>query len=109
MRNLPALLPMLICCGLPVALVPAAWAAARFEVQGPEMKNGLATWVITSDYQDYDIRHLGASRPHGCEGFVARGIDENDMAVLELHIIGTDMLGDSARLRFREIRFPYRI
>ena len=44
---------LLISCSLAAAFGPPAGAdPANFQVKGPEMKNGLATYVITSDYQE---------------------------------------------------------
>ncbi len=43
------------------------------------------------------IGHLSAAGAHGCEGFVARRIDERDLiASRRRHLVGTDMLGDAA-------------
>lgn len=45
----PALsVPLLICC----SLAAAGAAAANCEVEGPEKKDGIETYVLTSDYQE---------------------------------------------------------
>ena len=66
--------------------------------------------VIGGHHQHDDIRHLGAARPHGGEGLVARRVEEGDLrARRQLHLIGADMLGDATRLAGRHISMAQRV
>lgn len=50
--------------------------------------------VIRGNHDNHDIGGLGATGTHGGEGGVARGIQEGDHAVLGVHMVGTDVLGN---------------
>ena len=55
--------------------------------------------VVGSHDQHRDVGHLGAAGAHGGERFVARGIQERDLAtVWNIDLVGTDVLGDAAGL-----------
>ena len=55
--------------------------------------------VVGSNDDDGNIRHLGTTGTHGSEGLVTRGVEEGNLAtVLQLHVVGTDMLGDTTSL-----------
>ena len=54
--------------------------------------------VIRRDDQHHDIRDLSPARAHRGKGRVAGSVKEGDkLASRRLHLISTDMLGDSAR------------
>ena len=62
--------------------------------------------VVGGDDNDGDVGHLGTSGTHGREGLVAGGVEEGDLtAVSGLHLIGTDVLGDAARLAGDDVSF----
>ncbi len=53
--------------------------------------------VVGRDHQDDDVGDVGTAGAHFAEGFVARRVEEGDPGiVLQLHLVGADMLGDSA-------------
>ena len=54
--------------------------------------------VVGRHHQDDDVGGLGAARPHGGEGLVARRVEEGHLAVARVHLVGADVLGDAARL-----------
>src|SRR5699024_2912357 len=58
--------------------------------------------VIGRDHQDRDVGDVGTTGTHGGERLVTRGVDEGQRAVLvlvlDLDLIGTDVLGDAAGL-----------
>ena len=55
--------------------------------------------VVGGDDDDGDIGHLGTTGTHGRKSLVARRIEEGDASsVLEFHIVGTDVLGNTTRL-----------
>jgi hypothetical protein len=55
--------------------------------------------VVGRHHQDDDVRRLGAAGAHRREGGVARRVDEGDLlAVLQLDLIGADVLRDAAGL-----------
>ena len=58
--------------------------------------------IIRRHNQNRYVGHLGAARSHGREGFVARRIQEGELAglivVFDLDLIGTDVLGDATGL-----------
>jgi len=66
--------------------------------------------VVGRDYQDDDIRDLGATGTHRGEGFVAGRVDEDHrMAISSLDLVGADPLRDAARLFCRDSRFADRV
>ena len=52
--------------------------------------------VVGGHHQDDQVGDLGAAGAHGGEGLVTGGVEEDDLAALGLHMVGTDMLGDAA-------------
>ena len=55
--------------------------------------------IISSHDDDGNIRHFGTTSTHGGERLMSRGIEEGDTtAVVQLHIVGTDVLGDTTSL-----------
>ena len=54
--------------------------------------------VVSGDHEHHDVRHLCATGAHGGEGFVARGVEEHDLAPSGGHMVRADVLGDAARL-----------
>ena len=72
--------------------------------------------VIRRHHDDDNIRHLGAARTHAGERLVARGIEEHDLAARrrraflgEAHLVGADVLRDSAGFARRHVRFADRV
>src|SRR4051794_29688142 len=58
--------------------------------------------VVRRDHQHRDVGDLGTTGTHRGEGLVTRGVDEGDRPVdalvREVHLVGTDVLGDAAGL-----------
>jgi hypothetical protein len=54
--------------------------------------------VVGRHHQDDDVRDLRPASAHRREGGMAGGIEEGDRALGRLDVVGTDMLGDPARL-----------
>ena len=66
--------------------------------------------VVGGDHQDHDVGDLGAAGAHAGKGFVARGVEEDDLAakgrrvgVGDLHLVGADVLGDAAGFAFGHV------
>ncbi len=60
--------------------------------------------VVGSHDDDDKVGHLGAAGTHGGKGFVAGGVEEGYLlAVGEGHMIGTDMLGNTAGLTRNDV------
>ena len=54
--------------------------------------------VVGGDHEDDDVRDLRAAGAHEGERLVARGVEEDDAAAADVDVVGTDVLGDPARL-----------
>ncbi len=54
--------------------------------------------VVGGDDQDDHVGDLGAAGAHGGERLVARGVDEGDLAAVDRHLGGADVLRDAAGL-----------
>ena len=54
--------------------------------------------VVGRDHEDHDVGHVRPAGTHGREGGVAGGVDEGDEPVVLGDLVGTDVLGDAARL-----------
>ena len=66
--------------------------------------------VICCDDDDDDIRHLGSASTHGSKGLVTGSINECELASpLKGHPVGTDVLGDTARLTGDDVGLAYGI
>jgi len=50
--------------------------------------------VVRRHHEDDDIGNLGSASPHGGERLVTRSVEEGNLASIELHVIGTDVLGN---------------
>ena len=59
--------------------------------------------VVRGDDHHRDVRDLGAAGAHGREGFVARGVQEDDVAAVLDDLAGADVLGDAAPLAGRDL------
>ena len=59
--------------------------------------------IVRRHHQDDDVGDLGAAGAHAGEGFVAGRVDEDDLLALQLHLVGADMLRDSARFAPRHV------
>ena len=66
--------------------------------------------VVGSDHQHHDIGDVGTACPHFGERGVARRVEEGDLvAVLRLHLIAADMLGNAPRFAAGHIGAAQRI
>jgi hypothetical protein len=79
----------------------------NWHIGGPRMRNGLNGLrhhpIVGCHNQDDDIGCLCPAGTHGGEGFVARGIEEDNVASRGVHRIGADMLRDATGLALRDI------
>ena len=62
--------------------------------------------VVGGHHQNDDIRHLGPPGAHGREGLMARCIEENDVAPVDVDMIGADCLGNPSHLPVDHVRLP---
>ena len=61
--------------------------------------------IVGSDNHNNDIGDLGTTGTHSGKRLVTRGIQEGDAtAVGQLHVIGTDVLGDTTSLTGNDVR-----
>ena len=61
--------------------------------------------VVCSNDDDGNIRYLSTTSTHSREGLVTRSVEEGNLtAILQLHIIGTDVLGDTSCLTGNHVR-----
>jgi hypothetical protein len=60
--------------------------------------------VVGRHHQDDDVGGLGAAGTHGGKRLVARRVEEGDHAARRLDVVGTDVLGDAARLAVGDAR-----
>ena len=69
--------------------------------------------VVGRDHQHHDVGGLGTAGTHGGERLVTRGVDEGDRPVLALvldvHLVGADVLGDAAGLTLGHLRLADRV
>ncbi len=69
--------------------------------------------VVGRHDEDRDVGDLCTAGAHGGERLVARGVDEGDRAVLALvldvHLVGTDVLGDAAGLALDDVLVADRV
>ena len=63
--------------------------------------------IIRSHHQDHQIGHLRTTRAHGGKRLVARCIEEGNHALAGLHVIGADVLRNTARLARRHLGTAY--
>ena len=68
--------------------------------------------VVGGNHDDDDVGDLGAAGTHAGKRFVARGVEEDDLAagsrgafLGELHLVGADVLGDAAGFARRHVGF----
>ena len=55
--------------------------------------------IVGGNDDDGKVGHLSASGTHSREGLMSRGVEEcNPAAARELHVVGSDVLGDSSGL-----------
>ena len=62
--------------------------------------------VVRRHHQHHDIGDFGAARTHAGERFVARRIDEDDLAAVLLDVIRADVLRDAAGFSFGDVGLP---
>ncbi len=72
--------------------------------------------IVGGHHDHNDVRDLGAARSHARKRFVARRIEEDNLAsrggralLGELHLVGADVLRDAAGLASRNIGFADRV
>ena len=65
--------------------------------------------VVGGDHQHDDVRDPGAACTHRGEGLVTRRIDERDLPVARVHLVGADVLRDPSELAGDHVRGPDRI
>ena len=65
--------------------------------------------VVSRHHQHGDIRSQCAAHSHSRERLVARRIQERDQPVVDLHLVGADMLRDAACLPAGDIRLTDRV
>ena len=56
--------------------------------------------VVGRDHENDNVGHLGAASTHACKRFVTRGIDEDDLLLMDLNLISADVLRDTAGFAF---------
>ena len=60
--------------------------------------------VVCCNDDDGNIRNLSSSSTHGSKGFVTRCIEKRNLsAVFQLHVIGSDVLRNAARLSGNDV------
>ena len=62
--------------------------------------------VVSGYHQNGDIGTHGAAGTHGRKGGVAGGIQERNGLVVDLHLIGADVLGNAAGFAGNHVGFP---
>ena len=66
--------------------------------------------VVRGNHNDGQVRHLGAARTHRREGLVTRRIQERHLlATVQLHGVGTNVLGDASSLSRNDIGFAHKV
>ena len=65
--------------------------------------------LVGRDYQDHDVRDLGAARAHRGERLVTGSIDESYLAPIGLDRVRADMLRDSAELLLGDLGVADRV
>ena len=69
--------------------------------------------VVGGDHEDREVRRLRTTGTHGGERLVTRGVEERDAAlgalVLDLDLVGADVLGDAAGLAGDDVGRPDRV
>src|SRR5699024_5154144 len=69
--------------------------------------------VVRGDHQDRDVGDVRTAGTHCGERLVARGVDEGQrtvlLLVLDLHLVGADVLGDAAGLPGADLRLADRV
>ena len=60
--------------------------------------------IVRRDHDHGDVRDLGTAGTHGGERLVARGVEEDDAAVVRDDFARADVLGDAAALAGRDLR-----
>src|ERR1019366_8444810 len=76
---------------------------------GPGVVDGLQRLrhdaVVGRHHQHHNVGDFGAARAHASEGFVAGSVDEHDLAAVQFHVVGADVLGNAAGFTARHVGF----
>src|SRR4028118_1475155 len=66
--------------------------------------------IISSNYQNGDVSDSRSPCPHRCESFVTRSVEEDNLLhlafMLNIHMVSTNVLGDSTRFTLRHFSRP---
>src|SRR2546427_326883 len=65
--------------------------------------------VVGGHHEDDDVRRLSATCAHRRERLVPRRVEERDLAVPGLDLVGADVLRDPAELLFGDLRLADRV
>ena len=65
--------------------------------------------VVRRDDENRDVGHLGTAGAHRRERLVARGVEERDLAPVDVCLVRADVLRDPTRLGLDDRRLPDRV
>ena len=65
--------------------------------------------VVGRHDEDHYVGHLRTAGAHEGECFVAGCVEEDDVSIVDGHVIRTDMLRDAAGFALRDARFADRV
>ena len=54
--------------------------------------------IVGGHHQDHDVGDLGAAGAHHGECLVTRGVEEDDLTLADIDVVGADVLRDAACL-----------
>ena len=61
--------------------------------------------IVGGDHEDNDVGDLGAAGAHERERFMARRVEEDDVAIVDRDVVGADVLRDAARFALGDAGF----
>ncbi len=65
--------------------------------------------IISSHDQNNQVSYLGPSGTHCRERLMTRRVEKHNLPVLQGYMVGSNMLGNSARLTVDDVGLPYRV